>query len=326
MATSRRNTLLLPLLATPRLGRAAGFPERAIRLVVPYAAGGNSDVVARIVAMPMSEILGQPVVVENRPGAGGSVAATQMARTRADGYTLMIGSNGPMTVNPAIQPNVGYDPLRDFAPIGLICRTALTIVVKQGLPARSLVEFIGLARERPGQVTVGTSGVGSIGHLALAGLGALIGTTLQHVPYASGGQILPDLVAGNVDAAVTEISTVLPLHRVGQARILALGTAGRSELAPDIPTGGEAGVTGWREAAFVGVVLPAGPPPEIQAVLASAFAAALARPETRRRLIETGSEVASATEASPAGFAQFLEEETARTRAAAIRAGLRTAP
>jgi tripartite-type tricarboxylate transporter receptor subunit TctC len=170
MAIPRRSALLLlpPLLAAPRLGRAAAFPERPIRLVVPYAAGGNSDVVARILAVPFGEVLGQPVVVENRPGAGGSVAATQMARVRADGYNLMIGSNGPMTVNPAIQPNPGYDPLRDFTPIGLICRTALTIIVKQGLPVRSLAEFVALARERPGQVTLGTSGVGSIGHLALA--------------------------------------------------------------------------------------------------------------------------------------------------------------
>ncbi|MEI6161308.1 MAG: tripartite tricarboxylate transporter substrate binding protein [Roseococcus sp.] len=325
MATPRRSALLLPLLAAPRLGRAASFPERPVRLVVPYAAGGNSDVVARILAAPFAEILGQPVVVENRPGAGGSVAATQIARSRADGYTLMIGSNGPMTVNPSIQANPGYDPLRDFAPIGLICRTALTIVVKQALPARNLAEFVALAREQPGRVTVGTSGVGSSGHLALASFGALIGTTLQHVPYPSGGQILPDLLAGNLDAAVNEISTALPLHRAGQARILALGTASRSELAPDIPTAEEAGVTGWREAAFVGLVLPANPPPEVQATLATAFAAALARPETRRRLIETGSEVASAAEATPAGFAAFLEAETARTRASAVRAGLRQA-
>jgi tripartite-type tricarboxylate transporter receptor subunit TctC len=329
MAIPRRSALPLlllpPLLATPQLGRAAAFPERPIRVVVPYAAGGNSDVVARILAVPFGEVLGQPVVVENRPGAGGSVAATQMARVRPDGYNLMIGSNGPMTVNPAIQPNPGYDPLRDFTPIGLICRTALTIIVKQGLPVRNLAEFVGMARERPGQVTLGTSGVGSIGHLALASFAALIGATLQHVPYPSGGQILPDLVAGNVDAAVTEISTALPLHRAGQARILALGSATRSELAPDIPTAEEAGVAGWREAAFVGLVLPTNPPPDVQATLAAAFAAALARPETRRRLIDSGSEVASAAEATPLGFTGFLAEETARTRASAVRAGLRNA-
>ena len=328
MAISRRSALSLlpPLLAAPGLGRAAGFPERPIRIVVPYAAGGNSDVVARILAVPFGEVLGQAVVVENRPGAGGSVAATQMARIRPDGYNLMIGSNGPMTVNPAIQPNPGYDALRDFAPIGLICRTALTVTVKQGLPVRSLAEFVALARQRPGQVTMGTSGVGSIGHLGLASFAALIGATLQHVPYPSGGQILPDLVAGNVDAAITEISTALPLHRAGQARILALGSTSRSELAADIPTAEEAGVAGWREAAFVGLVIPANPPPEVQAVLASAFAAAVARPETRRRLIDSGSEVASAAEATPAGFTGFLAEETARTRAAAVRAGLRNAP
>lgn len=325
MPTPRRALLALPLLAAPALARAAGYPDRSIRFVVPYAPGGNSDVVARILAVPLGEILGQPVVVENRPGAGGSVASLQMARSRADGYGIMIGSNGPMTVNPSIQPTLGYDPLRDFQPLGLACRTPLTIVVKPGLPVRDLREFIAYAQERRGQVTVGSSGVGSSGHLALASFAALTGLTLQHVPYPSGGQIMPDLVAGNMDAAVTEISTAMPLHRGGQIRILALATAARSELAPDIPTAGEAGVAGFREAAFIGVVLPAHPPAEVLATLAAALGAALARPETRRRLNDTGSEVASEQERTPAGFAAFLEVELRRTQAAAVRAGLRPA-
>jgi tripartite-type tricarboxylate transporter receptor subunit TctC len=325
MPAPRRALLALPMLAAARPAAAAVFPERPIRLVVPYAAGGNSDVVARILAAPMSEILGQPVIVENRPGAGGSVASLAMARSRADGYSLMIGSNGPMTVNPSIQPNPGYDPLRDFMPIGLACRTPHTIVVTPGLPVRDLREFIAYAQERRGQVTVGSSGVGSSGHLAIASFAALTGLTLQHVPYPSGGQIIPDLLAGHVDASITEISTIMPLHRAGQVRILAVATAGRSVLAPEIPTAEEAGVTGYREAAFIGVVQPANPPAEAQAVLAAALAAALARPDTVRRLNETGSEVAAEGERTPAGFAAFLDTELRRTQAAAVRAGLRPA-
>ncbi|MDB5413259.1 MAG: hypothetical protein JWR10_1594 [Rubritepida sp.] len=325
MPTSRRALLALPMLAAARRAAAAAFPERSLRMVVPYAPGGNTDVVARILALPLSEILGQPVVVENRPGAGGSVASLQMARSRADGYSIMIGSNGPMTVNPSIQPNLGYDPLRDFAPIGLVCRTPLTIVVKPGLPVRDLREFIAYAEENRGQVTVGSSGVGSSGHLAIASFAALTGLTLQHVPYPSGSQIVTDLLAGNMDSAITEISTALPLHRGRQIRILAVATAARSVLAPDIPTAEEAGVAGFREAAFLGVVLPANPPAEVQATLAAALAAALARPDTRRRLNETGSEVAVEQERTPAGFADFLETELRRTQAAAVRAGLRPA-
>lgn len=324
MIAPRRVLLALPMLAAARPAFAA-FPDRAVRLVVPYAAGGNSDVVARIVSPPMSEILGQPVVVENRPGAGGAVASLAMARTRADGYNLMIGSNGPMTVNPSIQPNPGYDPLRDFVPIGLACRTPHTIVVAPRLPVRDLREFIAYAQERRGQVTVASSGVGSSGHLAIASFAALIGTPLQHVPYPSGGQLLPDLASGNVDASITEISTIMPLHRAGQVRILAVATAARSVLAPDIPTAEEAGVPGFREAAFIGIVQPANPPAEAQARLAAALAAALARPDTQRRLNESGSEVAAEAERTPAGFAAFLETELRRTQAAAVRAGLRPA-
>jgi tripartite-type tricarboxylate transporter receptor subunit TctC len=325
MPAPRRALLALPMLAAARPAFAAPFPERPLRLVVPYAAGGNSDAVARIVASPMSEILGQPVVVENRPGAGGSVASLQMARIRADGYSLMIGSNGPMAVSPSIQANLGYDPLRDFAPIGLACRTPHVIVVTNNLPVRDLREFVAYAQERQGRMTLASSGVGSSGHLSIATFAALTGTMLQHVPYLSGGQLIPDLMSGNVNASIIEISTVLPLHRSGQVRILAVAAAGRSVLAPEIPTAEEAGVAGFREAAFIGIVMPANPPAEVQERLAAALAAALARPDTNQRLNETGSEASAESERTPAGFAAFLETELRRTQAAAVRAGLRPA-
>ncbi|HEY4252456.1 MAG TPA: tripartite tricarboxylate transporter substrate binding protein [Roseomonas sp.] len=325
MPTPRRAVLALPLLALARPALAAGFPDRPLRLVVPYAPGGNTDVMARILSAPMSEVLGQPIVVENRAGAGGSVASLQMARTRADGYSLMIGSNGPLTVNPSIQADLGYDPMRAFAPIGMICRTPLTVVVTPGLPVRDLREFIAYARERPGHVTVASSGVGSSGHLAIANFAGLTGLDLQHVPYPSGAQIQTDLAAGNVQAAITEISTALPMHRGGQIRILAVATTARSALAPTIPTAEEAGVSGFREAAFIGLVQPANPPAEAQARLAAALLNALARPDTQRRINETGSEVAAEQERTPAGFTAFLEVELPRTQAAAVRAGLRPA-
>ncbi|MBV1797285.1 tripartite tricarboxylate transporter substrate binding protein [Siccirubricoccus sp. G192] len=285
--------------------------------------GGNSDTVARVLAPRMAEVLGQPLVVENRAGAGGSVGATQLARARPDGYNLLLGSNGPMTVNPNVQANLAYDPLRDFTPIGLAVRTPLTITVHRSLPPRSVAELIAYAKARPGQVGIGSSGVASISHLALEVFNAMTGAGLLHVPYGSGGALTPDLVAGTVGGAFTEISTALPLHRDGAVRILGLSAARRLALAPEIPTVEEGGVPGYRAAAFIGILLPAGAPPEVTGPLQAALAAAVADAGVRRRLEEMGSEMAAPEEATPAGFAAFLQAETEWTRAAAERAGLR---
>ncbi len=324
MTLTRRAALALPLFA-PALARAETYPDRAIRWVCPYAPGGNSDIVSRILAPAMADVLGQPVVIENRAGAGGSVGALAVARLRPDGYTILLGSNGPLSVNPAIQANLGYDPLKDFTPIGLACRTPQTFVVKNALPVHTLAEFMDYARSRPGAVSVGSSGVGSTAHLALETFNARTGLELQHIPFGSGGAMAPNLIAGNIDAAITEISTSLPLARGGQARILAIASARRSVLAPEIPTVAEAGVPDYREAAYLGPVLPPGAAPALVAVLSRALLQALAKPETQRRLNESGSEVAELAEQTPEGFAAFLAAETARARTAAARAGLRPA-
>lgn len=309
-------------IALPAL--AQRWPDRPIRLLVPYAPGGNSDVTARTVAPKMSERLGQPIVVENRAGAGGSVGALQLARARPDGLSLLLGSNGPITVNPAVQQNLGYDPLRDFVPIGLFVRTPLTFTVHRATPAQTIPELIALSKAQPGRITVGSSGVASISHLALEDFNARTGAGLQHVPYGSGGAMTPDLVAGNVKAAVTEISTAQPLHREGVARILGVSSLQRLAVQPDIPTVAEQGVTDYRAAAFVGVMAPAGTPSEIVATLEAALAFAMADDVVRRRLEEMGSEAASPDETNSAGFSAFIERETVWTRNAAQRAGLRS--
>jgi tripartite-type tricarboxylate transporter receptor subunit TctC len=310
-------------LSTPAL--AAGFPERPLRFICPYAPGGNADLTARILSPRMSEHLGQPVIVENRAGAGGSVAALQVARMRADGYTFMLGSNGPLSVNPVLQRNLGYDPLADFAPIGMALRTPQCVVVHKDFPARSLAEFIALGKARPGTISTGSSGIGSTSHLSIEAFNGLTGAALQHVPYGSGGAMAPDLVAGNINAAITEISTALPLHRAGQARILAVGTARRMGLAPEVPTFAEGGVANFRPAAYLGIVFPPNPPAEAMAALHAALTATLADAAVRQRIEQAGSEPAGAEEASPAGFAAFLKAELETTRAAAEKAGLRPA-
>ena len=327
MPIRRRALLALagaPALLPPRAPRAQGaFPDRPVRLVVPFAPGGNSDTVARVMAPKLSERLGQPVVVENRAGAAGNVAATQFARAKPDGYAIFLGSNGPLTVNPVIQANLGYDPAKDFTPVGLFVRTPNVLAVHRDVPARSLAELIAVSKSAPGSITCGSSGTGSTSHLAIESFNAATGAALQHVPYGSGGAMAPDLIAGTIKAGMTEISTALPLHREGVVGILATGSAQRLKVAPEVPSFEEAGVPGFRAAAFVGIVAPMGTPPEVLAMLAAAVAAAVADPGNRRRLEEMGSEMASAEEATPAGFAAFLARESAWTRAAAERAGLR---
>lgn len=308
---------------TRPLHAQAAFPQRPIRLIVPFAPGGNSDITARACAPLMSAKLGQPVVVENRAGAGGSVAAQQVARLRPDGYTILLGSNGPLAINPAVQANLGYDPLRDFAPIGLFVRTPMVIAVHRNMPSRNVAELIAYSKANPGKLGFGSSGVASTAHLSLEMFNAATGAGITHIPYGSGGAMTPDLVSGTLSGAITEISTALPLHREGSIRILAVAAATRLPLAPELPTATEAGVDGFQAAAFVGIVVPTGVPDDAAKALSDAVAAAVADAGVRRQLEGMGSLMASAEEATPAGFAGFLQRETAWTRAAADRAGLR---
>ena len=324
MIPTRRAVLALPFLL-PAAARGPGqLPRPPGPADRPLRPGGNSDTVARVMAPKIAEKLGQPVVVENRAGAAGNVAATAFARAKPDGTTIFLGSNGPLTVNPVIQANLGYDPARDFTPVGLFVRTPNVLAVHRSVPARTLAELIALSKAAPGSISTGSSGTGSTSHLAIESFNAATGAALQHVPYGSGGAMAPDLIAGNIKAGMTEISTALPLHREGVVRILATGAAGRLAVAPDVPSFEEAGVAGFRAAAFVGIVAPTGTPADIvAALLAAAVAAAVADAGNRQRLEEMGSEMASPEEATPAGFAAFLVRESAWTRAAAERAGLR---
>lgn len=324
MTLRRRAALALPAaLLTPfAAARGAAWPDRPVRLIVPFAPGGNSDITARAAAPRMGESLGQPVVVENRAGAGGSVAAAQVARMRPDGLTLLLGSNGPLAINPAVKANLGYDPLKDFAPIGLFVRTPMAITVHRSLPVRTVAELVAYSKANPGKVGFGSSGIASTAHLSLEMFNAATGAAITHVPYGSGGALTPDLVSGTIAGAITEIVTALPLHREGAVRILAVAAAQRLPVVADIPTATEAGVPGFESAAFVGIVVPTGVPEEPTAALSRAVAAAVADPAMRGRLEGMGSIMATEQEATPAGFAAFLQRETAWTRAAVERAGI----
>jgi tripartite-type tricarboxylate transporter receptor subunit TctC len=318
----RRHILALAgaSLAGPAL---AAWPDRAIRVVVPYAAGGNVDTVARLMQPRLSERLGQPVVVENRTGAGGSIGAELVARARADGHSLLAGSNGPLTVNPVVQARLPYDPQRDFAPIGMAMQVPLALMVQNSLRIASIAALVAAARARPNEIGVGTAGVASSTHMALALFGAATGAALLHVPYRGGGAAMPDFLAGNVPAVFTELSTALPVHADGKGRIIGIAAAQRLPALPDIPTMIEQGVADFTAASYVGLLATAGTPEEAMRPLAQALAAEVANPEFARRIGEMGGEVATPALASPQGFAAFLREELARARRAAEIAGIR---
>ncbi len=320
--TPRRALLAAPALLLAPRARAAGWPDRPIRVVVPYAPGTNSDVQTRLVTAHMTTTLGQPFVVENRAGAGGSVGAEAVAKSRADGYTLLTGSNGPLAINPALQPRLGY-AVADFTAIGMISRASHTISVRADAPWRTLAEFIAAARAEPGKLSMGSSGTGSATHFTLEMLQAQAGIRVTHVPYRGSSVAVPDLVAGNVASVCCELTTVLPTLRGGLTRVLALAADQRSPLVPEVVTATEAGLAGFSGASWVGLVAPAGVPAEAMATLASAFQAAMADATVQARTREAGADPAPAVEQTPAGFTAFIQREAARVREVAQASGMK---
>src|ERR1700687_713435 len=226
----------------------AAYPDRAIHLIVPFAPGGNADIVGRIVGERISNALGQPVVVDNRGGAGASTGAEAVARATPDGYTLFVGSNGPLTVNPFVQAKLGYDPLKDFAPVALTRYVPHVIILNSQVAAQTLPELIALSKKE--QISIATSGVGSATHMTLERFKAATGANVVHIPYRSGGALMPDLIGGRLQGAMTELSTALPLHTGGQAHIVAIAALLRSKLAPDIATFIESGVEDFTAASY----------------------------------------------------------------------------
>ena len=322
MPISRRTlivTLGLSPLASllPRTAFAA-YPERPIRLIVPFADGGNADIVGRLVGEQMSHALGQPVVVENR--GGGGIGAEFVARSTPDGYTLFVGSNGPLTVNPFVQAKLGYDPLKDFAAVALTSYVPHVIILNNKVEAKTLPELIALSKKQ--QLSIATSGVGSATHMTLERFKAATGANVVHIPYRSGGQLMPDLIGGSIQAAMTEFSTALPQHKGGQAHIVAVASAARSKLAPDIATFIESGVKDFTAASYIGILAPTGTPPAIVAQLQKAIADALSGGPAPDKLRGMGSEIATPEQMTPEGFSAFIRIDYERMREAAKLAGI----
>jgi tripartite-type tricarboxylate transporter receptor subunit TctC len=307
-------------LALTRPAKAA-YPDRFVRFVVPFAAGGNADTVARLVAAAMTETLGQAVVVDNRPGAGGTLGAEVVARSAPDGYTLLVGPNGPLINNQFIQAKISYDTFKDFSPIGLTSIVPHVLVVTPGLEAKTLQDFIALSKRR--QIGVATSGYGSASHFTLARFMALTNAALIHVPYRSGGALMPDLIGGAIEAAMTEFSIPLPLHRDGKVRILAIAAAQRSPLVPDVETMIEAGVPDFIAGSYVGLLAPAGTPADVVARLQASLARALSAASVLDQFAKFGIDVVAPDLMTPAGFTAFLRKDLDFCREAARSAGIK---
>lgn len=299
-----------PLLSSaPFSAHADAWPQRPFRLLVPYGPGGSSDVVARAVAVEMSRDLGQQVIVENKGGGQGSIATVEAARARPDGYTLILGHVGTLAVNPTMMPNLSYDPRRDFAPIILLAKLPMVFAVGAKVPAATLPEFVALARAKPGVLNYGSAGNGSAGHLAFEMLKTAAAIDVVHVPYKGTGAQVTDLLAGNIDAAAAGIPGLLPHAQAGKIKIVAVGSAQRLPILPDVPTVAEQGYPGFESSQWFGLLAPAGTPQEAISRLQAAAQRALRTDAVRQRLAHDAAEPSGA---GPAEFAAFIDAEERR--------------
>ncbi|HEV7800311.1 MAG TPA: tripartite tricarboxylate transporter substrate binding protein [Burkholderiales bacterium] len=288
---------------------AQTYPTKPIRFVVPFAAGGGSDLVARTVAQKITEALGQPVIVDNRAGAAGTIGADIAAKSPPDGHTLLLGSNGPLAINPSLYAKLPYDAARDFAPVSLATVMPFLLVVHPSLPVRNVKELIALAKSKPGQLNYGSPGNGSTTHLANELLKSMTGMQIAHVPYKGVAPAAIDLMSGQVQMMSGDLSTLLPHVRSGKMRAIAVTAAHRSSLLPDMPTVAESGVPGYDASGWFGVLVPAGTPRAIVERLNVAIAKGLATNDARVRLGALGGEVAAST---PEQFGAYVRTEAAK--------------
>jgi tripartite-type tricarboxylate transporter receptor subunit TctC len=304
------------VLAAPAV--AQDYPTRPITLVVPYTAGGGNDAMARVVADKMGTALGQQIVIENRGGAGGSIATRQVARAAPDGYTLGLGGTGTLAIDPTLYQNVGYDPRKDFAPVGLIATSALVVLVNPAIPAKTIAELIALAKTEAGKLTYASAGVGSGIHLGAELFAHMAGVKLSHIPYKGSAPALTDLVGGHVAIYFSSLAPAIGLVKAGQVRALAVTGPERSKVFPDLPTVAEAGLPGYAAVLHYGIVAPAGTPQPIVDKLAAALQSAIAMPDVQERIAADGAEVMGMT---PAQYAADIDKEEAKWSEIVRRSG-----
>jgi len=309
ISTLQRWTLGLLLAAAAAGAWAQGYPARPIRIVVPFPAGGATDILAREAAQKLTEVWGQPVIVDNRPGAGGNIGSELVARAAPDGYTLEMGTVGTHAINASLYAKMPYDHVRDFAPVILVASVPNVLVVNPALPVNSVQELIAYAKANPGKLNFASSGSGTSIHLSGELFKVMAGVQMTHIPYKGSAPALQDLIGGQVQLMFDNLPPSLPQIKGGKLRALAVTSAVRAPALPDVPTVAEAGLPGFEASSWFGILAPAGTPPEIIAKLNAEIAKWLASPEAKEKMLALG---ANAAGGSPEDFARHIAAETAK--------------
>jgi len=288
---------------------AQAYPTKPIRIVVPFPAGGTTDVLARAAAQKLAETLGQPAVVDNRPGAGGNIGAELVAKSAPDGYTLLMGTVGTHAINPGLYPKLPYDHVKDFAPVILVAGVPNVLVINPALPVNSVPELIAYAKANPGKLNFASSGNGTSIHLSAELFKTMAGVQMTHVPYKGSAPALQDLVGGQVQLMFDNLPSSLALIKGGKLKALAVTSGARAAALPDVPTLAESGLPGFEASSWFGLLAPAGTPPPVIAKLNGEIAKWLATPEAKEKLLAQGANAAGGTAEE---FAQFIAAETAK--------------
>ena len=297
--------LLAAMTMHPASAAAQAWPAKPIRLMVPFPPGGSTDIVARIVAQKLSERLGQSIVIENRGGAGGTLGTAAVAKAAPDGYTLGVASTSTHVVAPGVYAKLEYDPVKDFAPVGLMAVSPYLLVVNPSLPARTLQELIALAKKQPGKLNYASAGIGSTTHLAMEMLKYASSTYMLHIPYSGNGPAGTALIGGQVEILFGSLPALLPHAKSGRARALAVGTPKRSPSLPEVPTVAESGYPGFDASLWLAIMAPAGTPQPVLERLNKELAALIALPEMRDALDKAGAEPLTG---SPAELAAMIRD------------------
>ncbi|WP_315838314.1 tripartite tricarboxylate transporter substrate binding protein [Bradyrhizobium prioriisuperbiae] len=312
--------LLVLLAAWSGAAAAAGFPDRPVKIVVPFPAGGSNDVIARLLGAKLNELWGQTVIIDNRAGAGGNIGAESVARAAADGTTLLLTAPGPLAVNQSLYASLPFNPMKDFAPVALVASVPIVLAVNPAVKAKSVAELIALAKAAPGKLNFGSSGYGSTNHLAGELFKTQAGINIVHVPYRGAAPAMNDLIAGQIPMMFDNMPAIRPQMLGGTIRGIAVAGAKRSPLFPDLPTMAEAGVNGFEASSWFGLVAPSATPPDVMAALIAAVSKVLQDPDVVKKLAEVGAEPGAL---SGAAFATFLRAEADKWGKVVTTAGVK---
>ena len=299
---------------------AQDFPVKPIRFIVPYAPGGNVDISARTIGPVLNDLLGQTIVVDNRPGGGGNVGAAIVAKANPDGYTLLVGSSGPLSINPVVYKSMPYDSIKDFAPVSRVQSVPLVLLVSSRFAVGSVKELIARAKAEPGKITMASAGTGTTNHFAIELFSTMAGIQVLHVPYKGSGPALSELLGGQVNTMVDQLTSSMGFIKEGRVKVIAVTAAKRVAALPDVPTLAESGIPGYEASTFLGLLAPAGTPRPVIAKLNGALAKAVATKSVDERFRSLGADPGAS---SPEEFAKIIRDELAKWRRVAKTANLK---